>query len=157
MANSVQRESLFLQQSHSSRQSLHPSIERAPSLSSSASESEPGFTNDHWSKNPISDNTGGSCEKGGVPGPADSSNRMSFAFTRDEIIRLSEVLEGEDHLEIVDRVERDSIVEKLLDLGEDEMDHRRGTIPLGYMIASLHQTPGPHLRFISSPFIGVFT
>ena len=59
MANSAQRKSLLPQQSHSSRRSLYPSIERAPSLSSSVSEPEPEFANDHCSKNPISDDIGG--------------------------------------------------------------------------------------------------
>jgi len=127
MVNSAQRKSLFPIQSHPSRRSLHPSIERAPSLSSSASESEPEFANDHWSKDPTSDSIGGPHEEWGAPGPAYSSNRMSFAFTKDEIIRLSKVLEGEDHLKIVGREEGDSIVEKLLDLGEDEIDDRRDT------------------------------
>lgn len=50
---------------------------------------------------------------------------MSFAFTKDETIGLSKALEGEDHLGIVGREECDSIVEKLLNLGKDEIGHKR--------------------------------
>jgi len=57
---------------------------------------------------------------------------MSFASTKDEIIRLSKVLEREDHLKIVGREECDSIAEKLLDLGEDEIDYRGDTTIRSY-------------------------
>ncbi|PWW80063.1 hypothetical protein C7212DRAFT_361065 [Tuber magnatum] len=127
IANSIQRKSLLPQQSHSSRHSLRPSIERAPSFSSSASESEPEPVNDCYSKVSISDSIGNCHGEGGAPGPAYSSNRMSFAFTRDEVIRLSKVLEGEDHLRISGGEEYGGIVEKLLDLRDDEVDHKRDT------------------------------
>ncbi|KAG0636897.1 hypothetical protein HOY80DRAFT_1003116 [Tuber brumale] len=127
MANSIQRKSHLPQQSHSSRHSLHPSIERVPSFSSSASEPEPELVNDYFSKGSTSDSMGSYYGEGGAPGPTYSSNRGSFALTRDEIIRLSKVLEGEDHLKIVGGEEYGGIVENLLELGDDEIDQGRDT------------------------------
>ncbi|KAG0134709.1 hypothetical protein HOY82DRAFT_553645 [Tuber indicum] len=127
MTNSIQRKSHFPQQSHPSRHSLYPSIERVPSFSSSASEPEPELVNDYFSKVSTSDSTGSYYGEGGAPRPTYSSDRGSFAITRDEIIRLSKVLEGEDHLKIVSGEEYGGIVENLLELGDDEIDRRRDT------------------------------
>lgn len=102
-----------------SRRSLHPSIERA----SSPSDSEPELVTDRWSKDSIASYYESE-------GRAYNAQRMSFAFTKDEVIRLSKVLEGEDHLKIVGEEEEEGeyggIVEKLLDLGDDLRDSSGG-------------------------------